>query len=194
MQGSLYGTAPLLTSIYEICRPVHVTHCWVAFFNGEMFTISKNNSAQPEQQYRFNEKIDKTNALWATSSANHLSPCVSISREIPEIQAYVLRSSSQESEDSASLAWGSSWSTVGIPLSCRARRNTGNWRWPGSVRDAHTKQLGFCGCLRNVPAPTLLKTLWCAMAFSLLPVTNTRGGCRHLCEHTHSQRYCSHTY
>lgn len=55
--------------------------------------------------------------------------------------------------------------------------NAGNWRWPGSVRGEHTKRRGLCGRLRNVPASTLLKTLWCATPSSLLPVRMAAGTC-----------------
>lgn len=49
---------------------------------------------------------------------------------------------------------------------CRGRSSTGNWRWPGSVRGAHTKRRGLCGRLGNVPALTYFKkTLWCATPF-----------------------------
>lgn len=80
----------------------------------------------------------------------------------------------QGSEDDTPVARGCSRSTVGIPQGCRGRSSTGNWRWPGSVRGAHTKRRGLCGRPRNVPALTYLKRLFDVQRrFCLLPVINT---------------------
>lgn len=65
-----------------------------------------------------------------------------------------------ESEDDTPVTRGCFRSTVGIQKGWQGWRSVGNWRQPGSVRGAHTKQQCFCSRRRNVRPLTFFKGLF----------------------------------
>lgn len=100
-----------------------------------------------------------------------------------------------ESEDDTAITRGCFRSTVRIPKEWQGWRSVGNWRRPGSVRRARTKQQGLCDRHRNVPPLTCFKGLFdvqhhmlflfCFVSFS--PMTNTQEGLQGTCANTRMQ-------